>query len=126
MQKDWLEATKAGDLQRVLSLLEAGADIDSLDHYGQTALMNAVLSNDFELTQLLVAQGAKLDHAAKYRLSALMLAIINQRVEMVQLLVEAGANGELEGSYGEFACTPLAYAERHGFYEISNILKAHT
>lgn len=126
MRKDWLEATKTGDLQRVLALLEAGADINSLDRYGQTALMNSVLSNDFDLAQLLVARGAKLDQTAKYHLSALMLAVINRRTEIVRLLLEAGANVELEGSYGDFACSPLVYADKHHFHEISTILMAYT
>ncbi len=42
MKKDWHESTQCGDCGRVLLLLNEGADINSLDRYSQTALINKV------------------------------------------------------------------------------------
>lgn|SRR5574341_2281198 len=124
MKREWREATKSGDLDRVCTLLDQGADINSLDEHGQTALMNAVYGGDVELTQILIQRGAELNHTAKYRLTALMLAVINNRAEIVRLLVTAGADTTIQGSYGSFACTPLQYAQEHGQAEIAEILSA--
>lgn len=122
MKEEWQEATNSGDCEWVRFLLSKGADIDSLDKYGQTALMNAARRGDFSLVELLINQRAELNHTAKYRLTALMLAVINSHKEIVRILIAAGANAELGGSK-PFDCTPLEYAEKHGFEEIVSILK---
>jgi len=57
MKKDWREATQSGDCERVLFLLSEGADIDSLDHHNQTALINAAYRGDITLVKLLVKHG---------------------------------------------------------------------
>lgn len=124
MKADWREATRSGDLNKVCSLLDDGADINSLDEHGQTALMNAVYRGDVELTQILVQKGAELNRTAKYRLTALMLAVISDRVEIVRLLVKAGADTTIKGSKGSFERTPLEYALEHGKAEIAEILNS--
>jgi len=126
VNRDWLEATSAGDVGRVLALLDAGADIDALDKHGQTALMNAAHRGDAALVQALAARGANLDHTAKYRLTALMLAVIACRPEVVRILVAAGADRQIRGSNGQFARTPLQYAEEHGMSELVALLRNGT
>jgi len=122
MKKDWLEATQCGDCERVLFLLSEGANIDSLDHHNQTALINAAYRGDTPLVRLLVKHGAKLNHTAKHHLTALMLAVINGHIKIVRILTKAGANTELAGNKGPFDCTPLEYAVKHGHTEIATIL----
>lgn len=123
MTKEWQDATQRGDCNRIRQLLDQGADINALDKYGQTALMNAARRGDFDLVDLLIKYGAELDHTAKYRLTALMLAVINDHKEIVKALIGAGANAELAGSK-PFGCTPLQYAKTHGLKEIAGILKS--
>ena len=123
MNKDWLDATNAGDVERVRALLDAGAEIDALDKYGQTALMNAAHRGDTELVRALVQLGANLDHTAKYRLTALMLAVISDHADVVRLLVAAGADRNIKGSKGTLACTPLEYAEAYGKLELASLLR---
>ena len=125
MKKEWQEAIQCGDCEKVRNLLENGVEIDSLDEYGQTALMNAARRGDLDLIQLLIKQGAALNHTAKYRLTALMLAVINSNADIVRVLIKAGANVELGGSK-PFNSTPLEYAEDHGLDEIATILKNRT
>jgi ankyrin repeat protein len=122
MRKDWQEATQLGECEKVRSLIDQGADINSLDKHSQTALMNATYHGDTNLVRVLVDHGAKLDISAKYNLTALMLAVINKHNEIVRILVEAGANTELKGSEGSFELTPLEYAIEHGNDEIVSIL----
>lgn len=124
MKKEWQEATEAGDCEKVSLLLEEGEDINSLDRYGQTALMNTVYRGDINLVKFLVGRGAKLDIAAKLNLTALMLAVINEHNEIVRILVQAGANTELKGSKGSFERTPIEYARECRNDEIVNILSS--
>jgi ankyrin repeat protein len=126
VNKDWREATNAGDLGQVVDLLDAGTDVDALDEHGQTALMNAAYRGDADLAQLLIARGAALNVTAKYRLTALMLAVINDHAHLVRLLVQAGADKEIKGSKGHFERTPLQYAEENGKTEIATILRNGT
>jgi uncharacterized protein len=126
MNKDWLDATAAGALERVCELLDAGAKIDALDKHGQTALLNAAHRGDVELVHVLVQRGANLNHTAKYKLTALMLAVIGGHSEVVRVLVAAGADREMKGSKGSFACTPLQYAEQHGKSELVGLLRNGT
>ncbi len=121
MKKDWHEATQCGDCGQTLLLLNEGADINSLNRYSQTALINAACRGDASLVRLLVKHGAELNHTAKYQLTALMLVVINGHIEVVRILAEAGANTELTGSKGHFDDTPLEYAIKHGHAEIITI-----
>jgi ankyrin repeat protein len=123
VDKDWLDATTAGDVERVYALLNAGADVDALDRYGQTALMNAAQRGDAAMVRALASRGANLNHTAKYRLTALMLAVINDHADVVRALVAAGADREMKGNKGPFARTPLQYAEECGRSHLVSLLR---
>ena len=122
MNKDWLAATSSGDVQQVIRLLDAGAHIDALDRYGQTALMNAAHRGDTAMVRTLVDHAAKLDHTAKYRLTALMLAVVGNHPEVVRILLTAGADRRIPGNYGDFARTPLEYAKAHNLEALVALL----
>jgi ankyrin repeat protein len=122
LTKDWLEATSIGDVARVQALLETGADIDALDTYGQTALMNAARRGDAALAKALTGRGADLNHRGKYGLTALMIAVIGNHSEVVRLLVEGGADTTIPGTHPGFARPPREYAEAAGHADIVRIL----
>lgn len=126
MKREWEEATKTGNIANVQALLDEGVDINSLDKYGQTALMNAAFRGDLELIKALVKHRANLNHTAKYRLTALMLAVINNHELVVSALLTAGADTQLTGSKGDFERTPLEYAKEHGFHDIAGIISNRT
>lgn len=98
MNREWEVATAGGDLARIAALLDAGADINALDRYNQTALMHAAHRGDVAVVRLLAERGADLDHAAKYGMTALMLAVIGNHPEVVELLLSAGADTTRRGS----------------------------
>src|SRR5512134_2345858 len=123
MKEEWKEATKQGDLEKVRSLLEEGADINAKDRYGQTALMNAAHAGQVELVRLLVEKGADLNVTAKYNLSALMLALITHHVEVARLLIEAGADLNIRSSANFYGRSALFLAEAGGHSEIVVLLK---
>lgn len=121
MNKEWKDATRQGDLEKVRSLLAKGADINARDRYGQTALMNAAHAGHVELVRLLIEQGADLNTTAKYRLSALMLALIAHHAEVARLLIEAGADVNLRSNRSFYSALHLA--ENAGFAEIVALLR---
>lgn len=125
MKQEWEQAIRSGDSALVRKLIEQGADIDSKDRHGQTALMVAAMRGRAAIVQVLVENGVDLNHTAKYNLSALMLAVINGHAEIVQILVEAGAGQEIRGTGapGFSGFTALELAERAGREEIAEILR---
>ena len=126
MEREWQEAVRQGDAATLGRLIAAGADVDSLDRHGQTALMLAARDGHTEAVRILVEAGATLDHTAKYHLSALMLAVINDRHTSVELLVAAGADTRVRGTGapGFAGKTALDLAEDLGRTGIAALLRA--
>jgi len=98
VKKEWQDAAERGDVAMLRELIDRGSDIDSLDRYGQSALMLVARSGHLEAARLLVGAGVDLDRTAKHNLSALMLAVINDRTAIAGLLIEVGADTQIRGS----------------------------
>jgi ankyrin repeat protein len=98
MKPAWEHAAKQGDATSLRSQILAGADLDSKDRFGQSALMLAALGGHFAAVQVLLAAGANPDVTAKFGLSALMLAVINGHEPVARALAAAGADLSLTGS----------------------------
>ena len=95
MRDDWRKAAIDGDSEAIDRLLADGAPIDSVDRYGQTALMLAAVHGREKVVRRLLESGPDMDVTAKFGLSALMLAAINRHTGIAERLVDAGANGSL-------------------------------
>jgi ankyrin repeat protein len=98
VRRDWQEAAERGDASTLTRLLDLGENVNSLDRFGQTALMLASRNGHTEAVRVLLESGADLDCTAKYHLSALMLAVINDHFSIVWHLVQAGANTQIRGT----------------------------
>ncbi len=94
----WESAITCGDLTAVQEQLRSGADINSRDRYGQTALMLAAHRGFQEIVDTLLEHGADLNVTAKYHLSALMLAVIAGHSATALMLARAGADLSIRGS----------------------------
>ncbi|GHA21898.1 ankyrin repeat domain-containing protein [Oceanisphaera arctica] len=97
MKPCWEQAARDGDAESLSAQLSAGADVNGLDRYGQSALMLSCLAGSLEAVSVLVRAGANLDITAKYCLSAAMLAAVNGHEEIVRFLHSAGADFSLRG-----------------------------
>ena len=102
MNANWEQAARKGDAESLAAQLASGAEVDSLDRYGQSALMLAVRSGSEESVQVLVDAGADLNITAKYGLSAIMLAVVYGHEAIARILLEAGADVRLA------SCNPLS------------------
>lgn len=98
MSQEWQAAISSGDVALVRARLDGGAEVDRLDHYGQTGLMRAATHGRLDVVRLLIERRADLDVAAKYGLTALMLAVVNLHEDVAIALVDAGTDLEARGS----------------------------
>lgn len=124
MKLEWQDAVDRGDSAVLRDLVDRGVAVDSLDRYGQTALMLAARNGHLEAVRVLVEAGADLDRTAKYHLSALMLAVINDRTSIAEVLIEAGADTGIQGTGapGFAGKTALDLAEDLGRDSIRRLL----
>ena len=93
-------------LAMVTALLRSGADVNSRDEYGGTALARASYRGNQDLVKLLLAQpGIKLDQTNVDGETALMMAAENGHAEIVDMLLKAGADVRIADEAGETAIT---------------------
>lgn len=105
----------------VRTLLGTGADINSAQVDGMTALHWAVYNDDAETAGLLVRSRANANATNRYGVSPLFLACTNGNANLVKLLLDAGANANASLPGGE---TVLMTAARVGNLEAVKALLA--
>lgn len=86
---------------------------------GWTLLMNAVTSNDFDLTDYLLKAGADPDISNIYDETPLYHAVESKNYKIINCLLENGANTNLQQQDGD---TPLHLAVVKGDYKIVKLL----
>lgn len=87
-------AAKYGHLDAVEYLLRSGADLESRDEEGLTAIQHAVGAAKFrDLLQLLISAGANLNTRDNEGKTPLMRAAFNWRSEVVKYLIAQTKNG---------------------------------
>jgi hypothetical protein len=103
----------------VVSLIEAGIDIDARTKDGATALLLASQTGHFRITQTLMEAGAELNAQNHKGFTAVMIASAQGHTGVVRMLIEAGAdvNAQTDEEY-----TALSIATREGHTDISNLL----
>ena len=94
--RELLNAVASNDIQEVKSLVENGVDINSVDEFGFSVLVNALAEQNLPVVDLLIENGGEVFHNAKrcqsrvaegaQTLDSRLLAAINkQDVEQVRL-----------------------------------------
>src|SRR5262249_22326328 len=89
---DLLVAARAGEEGAVRTLLDQGANPDSRDRVGDTALNIAARTGRTALARLLVERGADVDLANLARVTPLMSAAFDGHVEIMKILLERKAD----------------------------------
>jgi ankyrin repeat protein len=111
IDKEFLNACKDGDLEKVKQLLERGADVNAKDEIlGETALMWASSNGQKEVVEFLIEKGADVNAKTRFGNTALMYASEKGHKEVVELLIKKGADINARDEYG---WTPLVYACIH-------------
>jgi ankyrin repeat protein len=86
-------------------LLRAGAEVNTRDADGTTALMHSVIESDVTMMKLLLDSGAEVNAKNTQDSTALMYAAVS--LEKTQLLVGRGADVDVKGKGG---ATPMSVA----------------
>ena len=100
---DLHRAAKAGDLDGLKAVLEAGAAVDARDGAGRTALMHVVDRGYVLLVEPLLAAGANLDVQAPDGATALFIATVHGHTQIIERLMESGADISIRGPRGRTA-----------------------
>ena len=118
----------AEGFNEVLQLtLAAGADVASTNRFGGTALIPASEHGHVETVRILMADGVPVNHVNNLGWTAMQEAILlnnggPRQQEVVRLLLEAGGDPNIRDPQGH---TALQNAERLGFSEIAELIRAH-
>lgn len=105
-----IEATLAGDVAMVRSLLQSGTD-PNLVYNTNTALTYAARDGFTEIAQLLIASGADVNWIDGEGVTPLILASFKGHVELAELLLANGADITVRDQWNR---TALDYALRRG------------
>jgi len=102
-----MEASYNGHIEIVKLLLERGANVNTKNKYGETALILSAGSYNKEVVACLLQNGADVNATDIWRENALLNSVANGHAENVKLLLIAGANVNAENMIG---CTALSIA----------------
>lgn len=105
----YYEAILGDNLVIAKALIDAGADVNREDGFGNSALGDCLIYNqDIEMIKLLVESGADLEHVSEYGETPLLCAISEEcDLEIIKYLIDAGADLQKFDSRGR---TPLMLA----------------
>jgi ankyrin repeat protein/WD40 repeat protein len=93
LNSDLLIAAYEGDVEKVRSLLDKGANVNARREDGDTPLMLAALSGGkLEIVNLLLTKGADVNAKNKENDTALIYAASNRKADILQLLLDKSAD----------------------------------
>ncbi len=119
LNEELLDAALNGRTSEVLTLLDAGAEVNAKDPLGRTALLLAIASGHVDTVQALVNAGASVNVKDWDGSTVLMQAAYGEHSQIVQALLETGADVNMRSPRGS---TALIYAARKGRTENVQIL----
>eukprot|EP00656_Telonema_subtile_P020903 TRINITY_DN2195_c0_g1_i33.p1 TRINITY_DN2195_c0_g1~~TRINITY_DN2195_c0_g1_i33.p1 ORF type:complete len:729 (+),score=313.91 TRINITY_DN2195_c0_g1_i33:75-2261(+) len=85
-----MHAVVAGSVDCIIALTDAGANVNSDDSQGVSALMLAAMGGQLEAVRLLLQLGANESHLAKDGRTVLMFGV--RHTEIIQILIDAGVD----------------------------------
>ncbi|MDX1900610.1 MAG: ankyrin repeat domain-containing protein [Gammaproteobacteria bacterium] len=80
------------NIVQVREALRYGSEVNVIDEYGFTPLIEAVIANDLEITQLILNQGAAVNLTDMLGTSALHWAVENNNTDIAKLLLDKKAD----------------------------------
>ncbi len=107
------------DMHTLVSLLDQGADVNSITSEGVTPLMYASENGNSSMVELLINSGADVNASPEDGFTALMSACLFNHLEAAVTLIENGADINVQNIFG---ATPLMIAAAYGYYIITDML----
>src|SRR5215813_10197454 len=100
---DLLTAIRNGDYAQVRKLIDSGADVNTTDKDGTTALMHSVIESDVRMMKLLIDKGANVNMKNSEDSTALMYAATN--LPKARVLLNANAEMKVKNKHN---ATPMS------------------
>ena len=120
---DFIEAAKKGDVPLIIELIDKGADINTPDKDGYTALMYVVRYNYVWLAKILIKAGANVNAQDDGGRTALMwTTLYDYPLQIAELLIEGGADINIVDKTGR---TVFDFAIMEDKPELINLLKKY-
>lgn len=104
-----VETAAAGLTENARILIDAGADVNASERYGNSVASSAVFNGHADLLNLLFEKGASINFRV-YEEPALLIAIQKGYEDVVEVLLAHKADVNERGSYSANNGTPLAWA----------------
>ena len=116
-----LRDARSYDVEFVQYLISAGADVNNVDIWGRTYLMECVSCGSVQHVELLLSKDVEINHRDECGQTALHRASCNYRElpEIVKLLISHGAD---INALDKELCTPLHLAIKANKFVITNLL----
>lgn len=124
-----LKAAKSGQTKLVKMLLAMHANINVLDHHGNSPLLLAASNKHSGLAKTLIKKGAKIDNLnsitifASYIFKAMLIQVCeaehNEDIDLVEKLLALGVNIETTALHGD---TPLLIVIGNGNLQLAKFL----
>ena len=119
--RELIEASENNNPSKVQELLKQGANVDSRDLRGRTALLIAVAENHVEVARLLIEADANVNIQDRILDSPLLLAGAEGTLEILKMILQANPDFSLYNRYGGTALVPAC--ERGHVEVVRTLLK---
>lgn len=112
LDNDLLRAVQDGDLEKVVELIENGANVNAMANDDWTPLLIALDQEYMDIAEELINAGADVNAKEKAgKFTVLMHAVASGNLDIVRKIIQAGANLDAKGKLG---WTALMVASGHG------------
>ncbi len=108
IMESFINSAKRSDTEKVLQLLNEGADINATDQQGMTAVMAATVNHRTDTVYALIQEGADINIRNHNEDNVLLYASAEGFLDIVKFAVEAGADTTLTNRFGGTALIPAA------------------
>jgi ankyrin repeat protein len=123
LNQQLIASAEKGETEKVLRLLEDGADINAIDERGRTAVVAATYNNRIETVKALIQKKADINIRDNQLNNVLLYAGAEGMLDIVKLALEAGADTKLTNRYGGTALIP---ASERGHVDVVEELLTHS
>ena len=107
-----------GRQKNVEQLIKSGADVNEIDDYGFTPLIETAIANQTPIATLLMTAGAKVNQTDVVGSTALHWAAENHNMPLCKFLLEHGANPNAYTRYGQPILVKPLLRRQHDLKEL--------
>jgi ankyrin repeat protein len=114
------DVVRAGDVEQVRALVEAGANLDEKDANGETPLNLAIVGDNATLALLLIDRGAEIQARNEGGFTPLHAAAYSNAVAIAERLIDMGA--DLNDRTNKAGVSPLNVASEESHADVVKLL----